>query len=77
MMNADKMGAARNAVNTALADYARYPTTENGSRAKRAIKELRQLASKVAADRLRREQSHLAHSVRRLAPVPHNADKVH
>jgi hypothetical protein len=76
-MHTDKMGEARNAVTTALADYARYPTAENGSRAKRAIKELRQLASKVAADRLRHEQSHLAYSIRRLASAPYDADKAH
>lgn len=57
---------ARKTANEALRTFARYPSSENASRARRALVKLQSMARRAASQRMETERTHLADRIRRM-----------
>lgn len=64
-MDGDDLDQAREQADEAVRQLARYPSTQNTSKAQRALQRLRQIARKATRQRVREEQTHLADRIRR------------
>lgn len=64
-MDGDDLSDARQQADDAVRELARFPSPLNNSKAKRALRRLRQLARKAAGQRVHAEQTQLADRLRR------------